>query len=1434
MKKRIFTFLTLLVAFFGLIGLTTNNYKVINAAGNQSTVNSDLAAITVPSTALISFPVTYKSVYGNDIDWTVQEGKENIIQYDEYAHWMVVNRPTEGDDEKVDITVTITGEGNATATKTFTVTVPVGVTATRSFSIRYDYGYENPVTVNNPEQYKLGQATIKLLEPAREGYMFDGWYAGEQKVEKILVGSMRDYTLTAKWTQVVIDSIYVKTNPTKTTYKALETFDASGIEVYAKYNNEEEEAIPFENLTFNKTTLHGNDTEVEVSYSGKTTTVSITVDKLDYAINEENFKDTSKEYNGQAQQIEYAGVLPEGLTATYTGSAKDVADGTVTITLSFANANEIDYNTPEDLTAKLTILPKTVTLTTAPKSIDLGAEISWTFTGGEFIEPDTISVVDLTKVTPTYKLNGQSVNPENFVTGQTYDVEFTGATADNYTVEIESSTLTINAVEVNLSAEALTYTGQEQTFVAIAKDVSGQEITGGTFTYGGNATATGTNAGTYSIEVVFTHPSHPTVTKIIDFRINPKKVTITANDVTSVYGTLPELENKWSQEGILAADSDDFVVEVTTNATATSLPGTYETTANCTSTNSNYDVVYVEGTHTVTKKQVTVTVDETTITSAYGEALATLKYKLAEENSLVEGDETAFSQLISLSTTATSNSNVGEYDITITAGESNKYDIEVAEQLPKYVITQKDLTGLVEVTVNGSDWNIQDSTSLTPEVTVKYGELTITTYGLTYEYADETTKVGQATITVEFNENYTGEAEVQFLITENGLAVEDGKLLAQKYASVLTGTLTTIEQLDVEGTNGSTVTWITDSTALSINSEGNVTITRPTGKDEEVILYAHINYGKSSEDVISFEFTVEGIYSLESTNVKIENIGSGYTLNAETIEEANLDTANFQIKENEQYVTAYDISFTQGEDTNAQPGKVTVKLAVPEEYENNEGLVIYHVKEDGTSETISNYTFDGNYVVFEADSFSPYVVTIKTYTVTFNPDNENESTTQTVEHGSLLEEPTTPEKEGNDFLGWYNGETEWNFESDTVTSELTLTAKWEEPDIPSGEKLFESGAQVIIAGVRSSGNYFFMSSDLGTGSTKRYQASDAGTTDASALTTNKTELIWTIEYSNNNNYLLKASNNQYVTWSSGNSGNLDATGQELNIVKNENGTYTITLVSDSTRKLQLNSDAKYNYFAFYTSAQVGELQIIVLSSGDSEPEEPVEKTDAEKVALDKETLSLPQTTTQDLDLPSLGANGSTITWTSNNEAITDEGVVTRGTSDVKVTLTATLKLKNETETISFEVTVLAKAEMSETGTFTLTSPAASANMSGSNQIASLNSEVDETKWSAIGNKKSASNNIGLYAEIRFYGKDGDGNELTISSSEYTIQTIKITFKSGYSAGAVVYVNGLKVEAVDGVYTINANEFIIKNENSGTTQVRITEIEITYSGGSSTN
>lgn len=66
--------------------------------------------------------------------------------------------------------------------------------------------------------------------------------------------------------------------------------------------------------------------------------------------------------------------------------------------------------------------------------------------------------------------------------------------------------------------------------------------------------------------------------------------------------------------------------------------------------------------------------------------------------------------------------------------------------------------------------------------------------------------------------------------------------------------------------------------------------------------------------------------------------------------------------------------------------------------------------------------------------------------------------------------------------------------------------------------------------------------------------------------------------------------------------------------------------------------------------------------------------------------------TSDFVLSLEGANGSVITWESDNEAIKLDGdgnaVVTRSNKDVKVTLTAELTLGESKATKTFEVTVV--------------------------------------------------------------------------------------------------------------------------------------------------
>lgn len=64
------------------------------------------------------------------------------------------------------------------------------------------------------------------------------------------------------------------------------------------------------------------------------------------------------------------------------------------------------------------------------------------------------------------------------------------------------------------------------------------------------------------------------------------------------------------------------------------------------------------------------------------------------------------------------------------------------------------------------------------------------------------------------------------------------------------------------------------------------------------------------------------------------------------------------------------------------------------------------------------------------------------YTVTFDSDGGTEIASVQVEKGKKVTKPEDPSKEHYVFGGWYLEDAEWVFESDTVTKNTALTAKW--------------------------------------------------------------------------------------------------------------------------------------------------------------------------------------------------------------------------------------------------------------------------------------------------------------------------------------------------------------------------------------------------------
>lgn len=66
---------------------------------------------------------------------------------------------------------------------------------------------------------------------------------------------------------------------------------------------------------------------------------------------------------------------------------------------------------------------------------------------------------------------------------------------------------------------------------------------------------------------------------------------------------------------------------------------------------------------------------------------------------------------------------------------------------------------------------------------------------------------------------------------------------------------------------------------------------------------------------------------------------------------------------------------------------------------------------------------------------------IGAYTVTFQSEGGSEVASQ-IRANTPAARPADPTKEGYTFIGWYSGESEWDFET-PVTADLTLTAKWQ-------------------------------------------------------------------------------------------------------------------------------------------------------------------------------------------------------------------------------------------------------------------------------------------------------------------------------------------------------------------------------------------------------
>ena len=176
-----------------------------------------------------------------------------------------------------------------------------------------------------------------------------------------------------------------------------------------------------------------------------------------------------------------------------------------------------------------------------------------------------------------------------------------------------------------------------------------------------NLTFSGNEAGNYTLEQAE-----------LTADITPKALTVTADDLSKTYGD----ENPMltvSFEGFAEGESEGSLVTLpiaTTEATQFSDVSVYEIVPDG-AESPNYTFNYVNGSLTVNKAELVVTADDTTRIAGEENPVFTLSYsgfKGTDEASVID-------VLPSASTSADISSPAGEYEIVLTGGSDNNYEL---------------------------------------------------------------------------------------------------------------------------------------------------------------------------------------------------------------------------------------------------------------------------------------------------------------------------------------------------------------------------------------------------------------------------------------------------------------------------------------------------------------------------------------------------------------------------------------------------------------------------------------------------------------------------------------------------------------------------------------------------------------------------------------
>ena len=300
-------------------------------------------------------------------------------------------------------------------------------------------------------------------------------------------------------------------------------------------------------------------------------------------------------------------------------------------------------------------------------------------TGLGLVNGDSIGNVTVTSSAD----NMSNVGGYSFTPG---GASFSSGLASNYAITYANGTLNVTARTLTIAAVTDTKTYDSTTSsigvpVAGSGLVNGDSISGFTQAFqspnvlGTNASILAVNAGSGTVADGNGGNNYALVYQTTTGTIMPAALTVTANNLTKVYGTnLTFAGWEFATSGLVGGDTvtSATLASAGSPGTATVAGGPFTTIVSGAQGSGlgNYTISYVNGTMTVTPAPLTIVADDKTrVVNAPNPALT------ATYIGLVNGEDTSVVSGLLLSTLANAVSPVGDYAITASGAQAANYTI---------------------------------------------------------------------------------------------------------------------------------------------------------------------------------------------------------------------------------------------------------------------------------------------------------------------------------------------------------------------------------------------------------------------------------------------------------------------------------------------------------------------------------------------------------------------------------------------------------------------------------------------------------------------------------------------------------------------------------------------------------------------------------------